>query len=201
MNKENLRKELDELKIVFQSAKYYELDFRYIYSVMNTLPVVYSTFHLFIDRTFHSSSVLMILNLNKLFDEKEESSLLRFKSRLTHKYQKSELRDYLEKSELDEMIASLYTNETNLILSKIKTTRNKYYAHLDKARVDFSEIKISSIETGLLISKAEMFLRKIELKYFGIDIDYNLTINELGHNIFERLDEWEIYREKYGNIR
>ncbi|MGI6340501.1 MAG: hypothetical protein ACOXZV_14150 [Bacteroidales bacterium] len=86
-------------------------------------------------------------------------------------------------------------------MKKLKTTRDEYYAHFDRTRTDFEKIKIFGKETAKLISIAEEILKGIELKYFETSIDFNLTIGELGHNIFERLSQWEQYREQYGLLK
>lgn len=188
MNKKNLRKNLDELILIFLHVKYYELDFKYIHSVKNTLPELYHTYNLFIDRVYHSASVVMTLNLCKLFDEREKSGLVKFKNKLLQNYNRSELKDSMPLNELNVLFESLFSDDVLKIMKKIKDTRDKYYAHLDPTRMDFSEIRITSADTEILVSKAEFFIRTIELKYFDADKDFSLTINELGHNIFERLD-------------
>lgn len=196
-----LRKELDETTRLFLSAKYYELDFRYIHSVKFTRPVVYSTFYLFIERIFHAVTVALILDLSKLFDKREKFSLGKLRNKILDNYKNSELSSFLSNSEVETLFDSIEKEEIYNLLEKLKNTRDKYYAHLDRKRPDFSEIQINSSETGKLITIVEHILKTIELKFFGVSVDYNLTIGELGHNIFERLDEWEKYRETYGYIR
>ena len=201
MKIEELRKELDETTRIFLSAKYYELDFRYIHSVRIKLPIVYSTYYLFIERIFHGVTVALILDLSKLFDKREKFSLEKFRNKILDNYENSELNSHLSKSEVETLFGSFEKEEINNLLEKLKSTRDKYYAHLDRTRPDFSEIQINSSETGKLIAIVENLLKTIELKFFGVSIDYDVTIRELGHNIFERLNEWEKYRETYGYIR
>ena len=196
-----LRKELDETTRLFLSAKYYELDFKYIHSIKFTQPIVYSTFYLFIERIFHAVTVALILDLSKLFDKREKFSLGKLRNKILDNYENSELSSYLSNSEIETLFDSIEKEEIYNLLEKLKNTRDKYYAHLDRTRPDFSEIQINSSETGKLITIVEHILKTIELKFFGVSVDYNLTIGELGHNIFERLDEWEKYRETYGYIR
>jgi hypothetical protein len=201
MKIEELRKELDETTRIFLSAKYYELDFRYVHSVRTTFPIVYSTFYFFIERVFYAVTVALILDLSKLFDRREKFSLGKLCNKMLDNYEKSELNSHLTKSELETLFVFIEKGEIDNLLEKLKSTRDKYYAHLDRNRPSFSEIQINSSETGKLISIVENLLKTIELKYFGVSVDYGLTIGELGHNIFERLDEWEKYRETYGYIR
>lgn len=200
MKIEELRQEIDEIIRIFRSAKYYELDFIYINSIKLSQPIVYSTFYYFIERIYHSSCVVLILELSKLFEKDEKFSLLKLKNKIIDNYEKSELNNYLQKKDIEIIFNPINSEAIELILKKLKDTRDKYYAHFDRTRPNFSEIQIDSSETGLLISIVEEILKTIELKFFNVSVDYNLTINELGHNIFERLDEWEKYRETYGYI-
>lgn len=201
MKREELRKEIDEITNIFLSAKYYERDFEYINSIKFIHPVVYSTFRLFIGRIFHSVSVIMVLQLSKLFDKEEKFSFIKLKNKILNGYENSELNSYLPLHDAESIFNSINSEEIETILIKLKKTRDKYYAHLDRTRPDFSDIVLRINDTGLLISTAEKILKTIELKYFGTDVDFDLTIGELGHNIFDRLDDWEEYREKYGLIQ
>jgi hypothetical protein len=200
MNIKELRKEVDDLGLIFKSVKYYELDFKYLNSIKYEYPIVYSTFFLFIERIFHSVCVILIINLCKLFDEREKTSLIRTRNRISNNYNKTNLKNFLSYANFEMLFERLNSKEIELIICKLRITRDEYYAHLDKKRTDFVTISISSNETEILVSIAEDVLKKLELYFFKIDVDYNLTINELGHNIFERLQEWEEYREKYGFI-
>jgi AbiU2 len=198
MDIEELRKEIEKLRPVFLAAKDGDLDFKYIFSIKDKLPVVYSTFYLFIERIYHATVVALIIDLSKLFYDQEKSSLKRLKNKMIENYQNNELRNHLTLEELKEIFAPLESSEVRTILDKMKSIRDKYYAHNDNIRPDFDEIRIFGADTGLLVSITENILHTIELKFFGYDFDYSLTRYELGHNIFERLNEWEIYREKYG---
>ncbi len=201
MNLSELRKEVDEITRIFQSAKYYELDFKYVNSVKYKFPTVYRTYYLFIERIFHSITVALILDLCKLFYKKEKFSFLRLKNKMNEEYEKSELSVLVTKIEFEQIFEPLNTESTQKLLNKLKTTRDEYYAHFDRTRTDFSKIQINSSETAELISIAENLLKIIELKYFKVSVDFNLPEGELGHNIFERLYEWEKYREKYGLLK
>jgi len=201
MRIEELRNELNEITRIFLSAKYYELDFRYIHSIRISLPVVYNTFYLFTERIFHAVTVALILDLSKLFDNREKFSLVKLQNKMLDNYEKSELSNHLPKNEVERLFNSINSNKIDELLLKLKSTRDKYYAHFDRSIPNFDDIQINSSDTDMLISIVENLLKILELKYFGASIDYSLTIGELGHNIFERLNEWEIYRETYGFIR
>ncbi len=201
MTKNELRIELKEIERIFLSAKYYELDFKYVNSIRYKEPLVYKTFFLFVERIFHSISVALILDLCKLFDGREKFSLIKLRNKMVDNYEKSELIKSLPKNDFLELFSKLDNKDVENLLIKIKTIRDEYYAHLDRTRTDFEKIKIFGKETAKLISVAEEILKGIELRYFETDIDFNLTIGELGHSIFERLSQWEKYREKYGLLK
>ncbi len=196
-----LRNEINEITRIFLSAKYYELDFKYFNSIKYKQPLVYRSFYFFIERIFHSISVAMILDLCKLFDKREKYSFIRLKNKMNENYEKSELNNKVPKPDFVEIFSALNTVEVEDILLKLKTTRDEYYAHFDRTRTDFSTIQINSGETSKLIYIAEDILKNIKLKYFKISVIFNLTIGELGHNIFNRLNEWEKYREQYGLLK
>jgi len=138
--------------------------------------------------------------LSKLFGKEEKYSILKLQNKIIDNYEKSELNNYLSRKDIELLFDPIHSETIESILKKLKDTRDKYYAHFDRTRPVFSEIQINNSETGLLISIVEEILKTIELKFFNESVDYGLTINELGHNIFERLDEWEMYREKYGYL-
>lgn len=196
-----LRREVDEITRIFLSAKYCSKDFTYLHSVKYQNPVVYRTFYLFIERIFHSTCVSLVLDLCKLFDKREKFSLIRLRNKMVDNYEKSELMKFLPKHDFGELFSELDNKDIENLLVKLKTTRDEYYAHLDRTRTDFDKIKIFGNETTILISIAEKILTSIELNYFETSIDFNLTIGELGHNIFERLSQWEQYRERYGLLK
>ncbi len=201
MTRQELREDLNEISRILLSAKYFELDFNYFNSVKYTQPLVYNAFYLLIERLYHSISVALILDLCKLFDKREKYSLVRLKNKMNENYEKSELNDQIIKSDFVDLFNTLDSDEIENLLIKLKTTRDKYYAHFDRKRTDFGEIQMNSKETSKLISIAESILKTIELNYFEKSVHFNLTIGELGHNIFERLNDWEEYRGKYGLLR
>jgi len=196
-----LRRELNETTKIFLSAKYYELDFKYIHTIKYTTPTVYKTFYLFIERIYHSVSVALILDISKLFDEREKFSFIKLRNKMLDNYEKSELCSYLPKDDIENLFSSVNNGNIDFVLKKMKDTRDKYYAHLDRTKPDFEKIQINSNETSMLISIAENLLKSLESKYFHTSINYDLNKSELGHNIFERLNEWEKYRAKYGYIK
>ena len=196
-----LHNEIDEITRIFLSAKFYELDFKYINSVKTRLPIVYNTFYSFVERIYHSVSVALILDLCKLFDKREKYSFLKLKNKMLDNYEKSELCNHMSKDEVENLFDLINRENIDIILKKMKETRDKYYAHFDRTKPNFKTIQINSDETSILISIAEKLLKSFESKYFNMSFDYNLNRSELGHNIFERLQEWEKYREEYGYIK
>jgi len=198
MNKDQLREELDEITRIFFSAKYHELDFKYFYEQRFEYPNVYLTFQFLVERIFYASEVILIIDLCKLFGKSEKFSLLRLRNKIIENYSKSDLATYMPQKDLEELFIKIETDEIQGLILKLKTTRDQYYAHLDRTRTDFSKIQINSFETSELISIIETILKGLQLHYFQSDIDFNMDKYEIGHNLFERLNEWELYRSKYG---
>ncbi len=198
MNKDQLRGELDEIIRIFFTAKYHELDFNYFYDQRFEYPNVYQTFQFLIERISYSSQVILIIYLCKLFVKSEKFSLLRLRNRIIENYSKSELATYMHQKDLEELFLKIETDEIQGLILKLKTTRDEYYAHLDRTRTDFSKIQINSFETSELISLIETILKALQVNYFHSDIDFDMHKYEIGHNLFERLNEWELYRSKYG---
>lgn len=201
MNKKELRAEIDETTRIFRSAKYYFTDFKYVHSIKFKMPIVYQTFYFFIERVFHSICVSLILDLCKLFDKREKFSLEKLCNKILLSYSKSELNNFLLENEFNKLHKTLDPEKISFLLHKLKTTRDEYYAHFDRTRTNFESIQMSSSEFDELISIAEIFIKTIELKYFGISVDFESNKGELGHAVFERLNDWEEYREKYGTLK
>lgn len=196
-----LRQEMNVINRLFLTTKYYFLDFKYIHSVKLEMPIVYKTFYFFLERLFHSTCVSLILELSKLFDNREKFSLEKLCNKIRNGYSKSDLSYYQSLSDFDEMCKAIDHDRISSLLQKLKLTRDEYYAHLDRTRTAFESIQMNSSELEELISIAENFINKIEFKYFGNSAAFDLNKGELGHTLFERLDEWERYREKYGLLR
>lgn len=201
MKIEELRSELNEILRIFLSAKNYSIDFKYVNSVKFKMPVVYRTYYSFIDRIFHSICVALILDLCKLFDKREKYNLGNFCTKMQVGYSKSELRAFLSEVNFEELCNYLDLEKINSLMNKLKTTRDEYYAHFDRTRTNFELIQMNSSEIDELISIAENFIKALELNYFNKNIDFNIGKGELGHLLFERLNEWEKYREKYGILK
>jgi hypothetical protein len=200
MNIEELQQDMIEITRIFMSAKYCALDFRYLKSSKFEKPLVYSTYCFFIDRMFHATCVSLVLNLSKLFDKREKYSFEKLINKMSQNYSNSEFLEYQSKNDFENMCKIIDQEKIDKTLVKLKTTRDEYYAHLDRSRTSFTSITLNYSEIDELISIADSFIKAIELKYFGSGVFYDLTDGEMGYGLFERLEEWEIYREKYGLI-
>jgi len=201
MTVEELRQEKEEITRIFLSVKYYSQDFSYLYAVKFVTPTVYSTFNLFVERMFHAVCVSLVIDLCKLFDKREKFSLKRLVNKMHMGYATSELNSHLSEDDFDKICMVLENDRIAILMKKLKTTRDEYYAHLDRSRTSFPLISMSNLEFDELISSAESFLKSIELKYFNVSVTYALSQGEMGHNLFERLEEWETYRSIYGLLR
>jgi hypothetical protein len=198
MNIIELRKELDQLSRIFFSAKSYSYYFKFIHSSKSKHPLVFKTYSFFIESIYHSICVCLVLDLCKLFDNREKFSLEKLCNKMRYGYSKSELINYQSINDFNEMCKMLNHDRISFLLNKLKTTRDKYYAHFDRTRTAFGSIQMSSSEIDELITISENLIKTIELKYFSTSVTYDLTKGEMGYNLFKRLEEWEIYRKKHG---
>jgi len=110
-------------------------------------------------------------------------SLLRFNERIminNKQITDAELKKRICKNRLNELNQVLF--EKNIIddLKKVELTRNKYYAHLDRKRPSFEEIRISSEQIRSFLGVAEYYIKTIRY-WFGMpDASFENTKSELG---------------------
>ena len=202
MNKEELRMELDVITTIFFSIKYLSTDFKYFskQEVMLKYPNVYVDFEFLISRIWFSITVNLILNLSKLYDEAEKYSIIKLLNKMRYGYKKSELNSYLAEKELISFV-NLFENERITFLkSKMKIIRDKYYAHLDRLHLNDKTINLNYAEIEELVENVENIIKIFELRYFNTTVDFELTAPELGYNVFDKLNEREMYWSKYGRI-
>ncbi len=201
MNRNELESEISEIMKIFLPSKYYALDFRFLYHLKFNNPIVYTTYQYFFDRISHSICVSLIMDLCILFNKKEKFSLERLCNKIIQDYAESELNKYLSLDDFSLLCLPLKEDKLNSIVTKIKNTRNEYYAHLDRIRTPFESIQITSKEIDELISVAELFIKQVELTYFGKDVRFDLSDSELVYKFVNHLEEWNKYREKYGLLK
>lgn len=200
MDKKELKVEIEEIERIFMSAKYLSQDFVYLYKIRNEFPNTYNNFHFFIDRMRFAVTVNLILSLSKLYDRKEKYSFDKLFNKMQVGYKKTELNTLFPEEHFLELIQSFRNTNTASTLTRIKTLRDKFYAHLDRSRPNPVEININSEEINELVNKSEVILQTLNSKYFNTHVDYDLTDAELGYDIFRRVDEWEQYWMKHGFI-
>ena len=115
-------------------------------------------------------------------------------------YKKSELNSYLTEVELISMVSLIENERIESLKSKTKIIRDKFYAHLDRTYQNHITTYLNYTEITELVENIENILKKFESAYFHKTIDYNLSGDELGYNIFERLHEIDVCLNKYGKI-
>lgn len=198
MNRNELESEISEIMKIFLPAKYYASDFRFLRQLKYNNPIVYTTYRYFFERISHSICMSLILELCILFNKKEKFSLERLCNKIIQNYSESELNKYLSLDDFNLLCCPLREDKINSIVTKLRNTRDEYYAHLDRTRTPFELIQISSKEIDELIAVAELFIKQVELIYFGKDVGYDLNDSELGYKFVSHLEEWNKYREKHG---
>jgi len=192
-----LKSDLEQATYLLVSSKLYVQDLEYIHNSKKHHPIVFNTYAWFFLRTYHAIAHILIIDLYKLFGDKESYSLVKFGRRLQESTD-AEVKKRICKNRLNELNQVLFKKDIMDDLKKIELTRNKYFAHLDRKRPRFDEIRISSEQIRSFLGVAEYYIKTIR-HWFGMpDASFENTISELGHRFFERLSEWEQYREKYG---
>ncbi len=192
-----LKSDLEQATYLLVSSKLFVEDLEYIHNSKKQHPVAFNTYAWFFLRTYHAIVHILIIDLYKLFGDKEAYSLIKFGRRLQESTD-AELKKRICKTRLHELNQVLVEKDITYELKKVERTRNKYYAHLDRKRPSFDEIRISSEQIRSFLRVAEYYIQAIR-HWFGMpDASFENTKSELGHRFFERLSEWEQYREKYG---
>ncbi len=197
-----LRNELNVITSIFFSIKYLSTDFKYFSDneVIRKYPTVYNDYHFLLNRIWFSITVNLVLNLSKLYDESEKYSIKRLLNKMKNGYKNSELNDYLAANEVNKINDLIENERIEILKSKIKIIRDKFYAHLDRSHQNYKAVNLNYTEITELVENIENILKTFELKYFNTTVDYDLTIPELGYNVLERLVEREKYWNKYGRI-
>lgn len=201
MTLEKLKKFLRETSNLLFSSKIYLEDFEYIHSWRKRDEKLFFTYGYFWSRIYHSIGLILVIDICKLFLEREENSLRKILTKLLALPLDSDINYFLDRGRITALNEKLLTEEVNCLLKKINTTRDKYYAHIDQSRSPFEEISVTGKEFRKLLAVAEEIIREINISIEGKDISFESTKGELGHRIFERLEEWENYREKHGRIK
>lgn len=202
MTLKELRDELNVITSIFFSIKYLSTDFKYFseQEVIQKYPNVYVDYYFLINRIWFSMTVNLVLNLSKLYDETEKYSIKKLVNRMLVGYKKSELNLHLTETELISMIDLIENERIESLKSKIKIIRDKFYAHLDRTHQDYKTVNLNYTEITELVENIENILKTFESVYFDTTGDYDLTDTELGYNVLERLNERDMYWNKYGRI-
>lgn len=198
MNKRELEYDLSEIIRIFTSAKFLSSDFKYLNSIESKHPIVYSTFYSLIDRLITSTSCHLVIELSKLLFERENFCLGKFLRKLVDRSKNENFQYKIKAYEFQNLLDQFNAATQSKVSHKVKAIRDEYYAHYDRNRTNFNNIKIKASEFDSLIYVLEIILKTLELRFYDKHVSYDLSQDEMGHKLFERLDQWEKYREKYG---
>lgn len=202
MTLKELRDELNVITNIFFSIKYLSTDFKYFseQEVIQKYPNVYVDYYFLINRIWFSMTVNLVLNLSKLYDDTEKYSIKKLVNKMLAGYKKSELNLHLTETELISIIDLIENERIEILKSKMKIIRDKFYAHLDRTHQDYITVNLNYTEITELVENIENILKTFESGYFDTTVDYDLTDSELGYNVLERLNERDMYWTKYGRI-
>jgi hypothetical protein len=183
------------VKLIFIACKPYVEYFEYLHSWSKKHPKLFFTYAYFFPRMYHAIGFFLVIELMKLFSEKEDYCLRTLGKKLTQLHSFSKELHLVDKAKLDQLNNTLYDATLHELLLRIKTTRDKYFAHLYINRPGFEAIKVSADEIKAVLQIAEKYLRSINHILGEPDESYEVTESELGHLVFERLELWEQYHK------
>lgn len=137
-----------------------------------------------ISRIRHSLSVVIILELYKLFSPNEDYSLPKLINTMIVNHSEIPWYKKIEISELNIMLQDLEVNKSQDILDKLKVVRDKYYAHLDKKK---TRPNLSIDELKQILVTAEDIFSKIYSSYRHDIKNWNFEDHEISNHIFKDL--------------
>ena len=198
---EELRNDLDIIHSVYFSAKFNDANLRYFFRSYRNYSSTYNTYNVLFDKLSYNTWIALIIDLNILFNSKEDFSLQKLCNKLINNYKNSELSKFYTFKELQEITNLLNNERISILFDRVNSIRDRYYAHKDRKAISLTEINITLSEVDELLRIVECFISSLELKVFSVSVSlFDYSKGEFGHSIFERLNDWDKYREKYGLI-
>ncbi|WP_340076016.1 hypothetical protein [Leptobacterium sp. I13] len=150
----------------------------------------------------HSSWYILVIELCKIFEHKNDTqhyNVYRFLNLLKNNYKGLEFNDVLSKSDIDEYCESFNAENIIKIREKIKTLRNKFYAHTDRYKENFiDEIDVTLSELELLFSTLRNFIIEIRQKVLNSHSSFETDIFIDLQNILVNIHENN--KKKHDNI-
>jgi hypothetical protein len=146
----------------------------------------------FLWRTYSSLYINLILDLNKLFDDNESYSFNKLFNKISNNFSRIEWVKKTEPTFIDDMKFELIKIKKSDIINKIKTARDKYYAHLDNKRPPNIYINLDDLENLLKISQG--FINRIYGPLEALSQSFYFEQSDIGHEMIS-----DLY--KYNGIR
>lgn len=184
-----LKEEIEELLKIYTSSEISYNDNLYLSNPKTIVEKVVAENELFIKRAKFALGVLSILELNILFENKNNDySLVRLLNMLLNNYKDSEWRNFLSKPVIKKWIDEYNSTEIQKSIGKIKTIRDQYFAHKDRTAVDFNSLLLTITEVENLFNYCKKVLYGIKLTVFK-EYTYDVFPNETSNasNILNKL--------------
>lgn len=137
--------------------------------------------------------IVLILDLCKLYnyDKDEKYNLQKILDILINSYSKIHFANPITKVELLSVREDLNSREIISIATKLKTLRNKHYAHLDSNRPEIMEIMPTFDEFEFLWGKAFNIYAKINFHLYDSSTWINQGKSDIGDGILNQLAKLE----------
>lgn len=137
--------------------------------------------------------IVLILDLCKLFnyDKDEKYNLQKILDILINNYSKIDFANPITKVELFDLKKELNSAKTVSISSKLKTLRNKHYAHLDSQKPEIMEIMPTFDDFEFLWKQAFNIYSKLNFHLYDSSTWINQGKTDIGDDILTQLIKLE----------
>ena len=146
----------------------------------------------FLWRIYNSLYINLILELNKLFNDKENYSFKTLLNQLENNYKRIKWANNPDKSMFISINSILDDIEKQDFKEKIKDARDKFYAHLDINRPPSISIKISDLDH--LIFVAQEIVNTLYSKLDDTQQLFKFIDSDIGHCMVDDLYTYTLIR-------
>jgi len=153
----------------------------------------------FLWRIYSSLYINLILDFYKIFDDSESYSLKKLLNKIKNNIKRIKWASQPDILTIDSEINNIDKLLNSEIFKKVKTARNKYYAHLDPKRPPKIEIKLDELKS--LLEFAQGIINQIYGWLEEKHQSFGFSDTDIGHYMIKDLYKYNLIRhEIYRNI-
>ena len=131
--------------------------------------------------------IILILDLCKLFIDREKYSLRRILNIVIEDYNKIKFSQEINRDELELLRDNLSLPQTKEIVNKLRSLRDNHYAHLDSTRPELNDIMPTFDEFNYLITQAGKILALLDQKLNNHSVTRFVDNMDKADNILKQL--------------